>query len=166
PLAAGLGTPRHPGLAARGGRSGATRRRRDRPRARRPGARGRGPLGHPPHPRRQPGRPLLRLGLRHRPRPAVGAGIHPPRVERRHRYERDVTVTSIPDSVARRLYGSTTGGAGGTLASDRAIAPGANPRSDVTARLLAQARATLAGVLPTPTRDPDERASNVFAVGP
>ena len=87
-------------------------------------------------------------------------------LKRRHRYERDVTVTSIPDSVARRLYGSTTGGAGGTLASDRAIAPGANPRSDVTARLLAQARATLAGVLPTPTRDPDERASNVFAVGP
>ena len=98
----------------------------------------------------------------------------------RQRFERDMTVTSIPDSVAERLYGRpgrpTLPGnpwsdgtrigarpgpvqpAGGPLAADAGTSPQAS--------LLDHARETVSGWLDPATRDPDQRASNVFAVGP
>ena len=79
-------------------------------------------------------------------------------VEARHRFERDMTVPSIPDRVAARLYGRPAGkGARRSAAAPTAVVPAA---------LLAQARRTLSGLLSPPSRDRDERASNVFAVGP
>jgi len=90
-------------------------------------------------------------------------------VAARHRFERDMSVPSIPDEVARRLYGHTGAApAGRTTMADPAREAGA--RAAETARvpeaLLAAARRTVSGFLPAPSRDPDERASNVFAVGP
>lgn len=78
-------------------------------------------------------------------------------VQARHRFERDMTVPSIPDRVAARLYG----GAGAAGARRSAVPPAAT----VPVELLAEARRTLSG-FGSASRDPDERASNVFAVGP
>src|SRR5262245_32480004 len=76
----------------------------------------------------------------------------------RERFERDMTVPSIPDSVARRLYGAAPGRTGATLPP----APGAA----TAPALLAEARRTVSGWLPAATREPEDRASNFFAVGP
>jgi penicillin G amidase len=79
-------------------------------------------------------------------------------VEARHRFERDMRVSSIPDSVAARLYGH---------ASRRPPRSGAAVASPALSEaLLAEARRTVSGIASPPTRDPDERASNVFALGP
>ena len=79
-------------------------------------------------------------------------------VQARHRFERDMRVPSIPDSVAWRLYGRA---ANLTRASSAAVAP-----PSLSEALLAEARRTVSGLASPPARDPDERASNVFAVGP
>ncbi len=79
-------------------------------------------------------------------------------VEARHRFESDIRVPSIPDSVAGRLYGHA---AGRLPRASATVTP-----AIVTDALLAEARRTVSGLLSPPTRDPDERASNVFAVGP
>jgi penicillin amidase len=79
-------------------------------------------------------------------------------VEARHRYERDMAVSSIPDRVSERLYGRPAGqGAGRNTGASAGAVP---------AELIAEARRTVSGLLSPPTRDPDQRASNVFAVGP
>ena len=78
----------------------------------------------------------------------------------RLRFERDMSVPSIPDSVAERLYGPAPH-------SSAALRPAAGL---APAALLADARRTVAGWLGADsegsTRQPDERASNLFAVGP
>ena len=95
----------------------------------------------------------------------------------RRRFERDMTVASIPDSVARRLYGPppkvTAVGSWHAGATHSAPwmppppAPGAAGEAlGGEARLLDQARRAVSGWLPEASRDPDLRASNVFAVGP
>ena len=110
-------------------------------------------------------------------------------VEARRRFECDMTVPSIPDSVAERLYGrprrrtypgspfppATRTGARvaprplpGRRLVDILEASGAREAGGVAvpAALLAQARRALSGILSPARRDPDQRASNVFAVGP
>jgi penicillin amidase len=89
----------------------------------------------------------------------------------RQRFERDMTVASIPDSVARRLYATGAGHAGAALPPAREARHGAAATPpDAGAPLLAEARRTVAGWLDDDgggaTREPDERASNFFAVGP
>lgn len=74
----------------------------------------------------------------------------------RQRFEQDMTVPSIPDSVAERLYGRPR----------RPMLPGAPWPETRTGALLDEARRSVAGWLAPATRDPDQRASNVFAVGP
>ncbi len=75
----------------------------------------------------------------------------------RQRYERDMTVPSIPDSVAERLHGHT----------GRPTLPGSPWHGGTrTGALLDEAQRTVAGWLDPATRDPDEKASNIFAVGP
>ncbi|HKQ56616.1 MAG TPA: penicillin acylase family protein, partial [Candidatus Eisenbacteria bacterium] len=86
----------------------------------------------------------------------------------RHQFEDDMVYASIPDSVAERLYGRPP----------RPTLPGrpyAEPTrtglrleggATIDAPLLAEARRTLSGWLDPATRDPDERASNIFAIGP
>ena len=82
----------------------------------------------------------------------------------RRRFERQWIYDTIPDSAAARLYG----GAG-------ASALGMTPRPDsddvarrdvrVTPALLEEARRALDAWLPPGASDPEQRASNVFAVG-
>jgi penicillin G amidase len=79
-------------------------------------------------------------------------------VERRRRHESEWTYSTIPDSAARRLYGP-----GSRL--------GALPRAPADAArlepaLLEQARRAVAGWRSPLDLLPDQRASNVFAVGP
>jgi penicillin amidase len=78
-------------------------------------------------------------------------------VDRRQRYEQDMTIPSIPDSIAERIYGRPR----------RPTLPGTPWNHGTrTGALLEEARRAVAGWLAPATRDPDERASNVFAVGP
>jgi penicillin G amidase len=88
-------------------------------------------------------------------------------VEARHRFERDQTFTSIPPAVADRIWGRphhpTLPGQpfpSGTRTGARV------PNGGVPEPLLAEARRAIEGWLSPATRDPDMRASNVFAVGP
>ncbi len=106
-------------------------------------------------------------------------------VEGRRRFEGDMTIASIPDSVAQRLYGrarrptlpgtpfppATRTGARVAPARGHPSArtdhgSRAAPDAPLPALLLAQARRTLAGWLSPTRRDPDQRASNIFAIGP
>lgn len=95
-------------------------------------------------------------------------------VARRHRFEHDQTYASIPRAVADRLYGrsprpslpgrsfpaGTSTGARAMERTSEALA------ARVSEPLPARARAAVAGWISPATRDPDQRASNVFAVGP
>ncbi len=85
----------------------------------------------------------------------------------RQRFESDMTVASIPDSVAERLHGRPprptlpgTPFPAGTRTGVRTPAA-AGPRAEA----LEQARAAVAGWRSPATLDPDQRASNLFAVG-
>jgi penicillin amidase len=94
-------------------------------------------------------------------------------VTERQRYERDMAFASIPDSVAERLHGrparpTLPGDPWSDGARTGALAPPPRPDPSVArarARLLDEARRTVAGWLSPATRPADERASNVFAVG-
>ncbi|NOT34924.1 MAG: penicillin acylase family protein [Candidatus Eisenbacteria bacterium] len=80
------------------------------------------------------------------------------RFEARRRFEGEQVYTTIPDSAARRLYGAPDSQHVAVWsAAPRPIAP-------ALAMLVARARADLAPWV-APLRDPEQRASNVFAVG-
>ena len=90
-------------------------------------------------------------------------------VEGRRRFECDMAFPSIPDSVAERLYGRPRRRTYPGSPFPPATRTGARVSPEgvaVPATLLAQARHTLAGILSPTRRDPDQNASNVFAVGP
>jgi penicillin amidase len=79
---------------------------------------------------------------------------------RRERFETRITYDTIPDSAAARLFGAPR---------PRAPVAGRVPppaRAPVAAGLLARARASLGRWLDAGPADPDDRASNAFAVGP
>ena len=82
-------------------------------------------------------------------------------VARRRRFERQWIYDTIPDSAAARLYGAATAGVTNPAVDADGPGPGALPP-----RLLAEARETLAAWRPDGASDPEQRASNVFAVGP
>jgi penicillin amidase len=76
----------------------------------------------------------------------------------RRRFERQWIYDTIPDSAAIRLYG-------GRGAPRAARDPGSGPPLHVEPRLLAAARASLEAWRPPEASDPEQRASDVFAVG-
>jgi penicillin amidase len=80
--------------------------------------------------------------------------------ERRRRFESDWTYTTIPDSAARRLYG-------GHGPSGATAPPPADPLDDLEPRPeRPPPRPAPPDRSPGAGRDPDLRASNLFAVGP
>jgi len=87
---------------------------------------------------------------------------------RRRRFESQWIYDSIPDSAARRLYGS--GSTAAPLPPRRAAAAsgarGARPIPPVDAALLQAAHESLGPLLASAGPDGEGRASNIFAVGP
>lgn len=79
-------------------------------------------------------------------------------LERRHRFEHLWPYETIPDSAARRLYGTQRAATG----TGAALEP---PQVALPAGLLAAARRTMGAGRPDAPPDLDARASNVFAVG-
>lgn len=82
----------------------------------------------------------------------------------RRRFERQWIYDTIPDSAAARLYGGT-GAAAAASAPGQAPADEDRPPVRVTPGLLAASQASLDAWLPPGASDPEQRASNVFAVG-
>jgi penicillin amidase len=79
----------------------------------------------------------------------------------RRRFERQWIYDTIPDSAAARLYGAPAA----TAASPAMGAADDRPAPGISPRLLSSARASLGALRPDGASDPDQRASNVFAVG-
>jgi penicillin amidase len=83
-------------------------------------------------------------------------------VEARHRFEQEVVYPSIPDRVAEKVYGRKRQ----PTMPGTPFPSGTRTGARVPEGLIGQAGRSVAGWLSPPTRDPDARASNVFAVGP